>query len=85
MKRLIEDTSDSGLESLLGENVTLYCANYIYAGKLVGVNDSCVELADPHIVYNTGAHDSATWDDAERFPGPWFVRTQAIESFGVFK
>ena len=55
MKIVTETTATEGLESLLGQNVTLFCMNYIYAGKLVGVDDVQVKLDDAKIVYETGA------------------------------
>lgn len=46
MKKLVkvEEIEGEGLLSLLGENVTLFCQIYIYSGKLIGVNDTCVLL-----------------------------------------
>jgi hypothetical protein len=44
MKMIIENNTAEGLEALLGEQVVLLCACYIYSGKLVGVNTSCVKL-----------------------------------------
>ena len=48
MKKIVEDTED-GLESLLGDTVTFFCANYFYTGKLIGVNSACVKLQDAKI------------------------------------
>ena len=49
MKKLVEVTEvqGEGLEKLMGERVTLFCANYVYTGKLIGVNASCVLLKTP--------------------------------------
>lgn len=86
MKKIIETTDAAGLESLLGEKVLLLCANYFYTGKLVGVNDSFVQLEDPAIVYQTGAWDSKTYDDMQSLhTNVWYVHTSMIESFGVSK
>lgn len=82
MKKLVETVEGEGLEALLGENVLLMCANYFYHGKLVGVNETCVLLDDAKIVYETGDWTSAAWQDAQRLPGPWYVQTAFIESFG---
>jgi hypothetical protein len=84
MKKIIDDETD-GLESLLGERVTFWCVNYIYTGKLVGVNDSCVKLTDAAIVYETGELDAKSWKDAQSLPNDWYVQLSAIESFGVLK
>ena len=57
MKKLVEEVVGEGLEKLLGERVTLFCANYIYTGKLTGVNENCVLLSEAAIVYETGSFD----------------------------
>lgn len=82
MKKIIEDAEDSGLESLLGEDVTLWCECYIYAGKLVGVNDTYALLKDAKIVYETGPLTSPGFKDAQALPSDWFVQIAKIESFG---
>lgn len=74
-----------GFPALLGERVTLFCLNYIYTGKLAGVNDTCVLLEDAGIVYETGPFNDADWKDYQPLPGPWYVQKSAIESFGVLK
>ncbi len=82
VKKLVEEVSGEGLESLLGERVLLLCANYFYDGKMVGVNDDCVLLEDALLVYETGAWDSKGYQDAQKLPGNWYVRTEMIESYG---
>ena len=84
MKRLIEE-SDYGLESLLGERVTLFCANYIYTGKLTGVNEKFVQLSDAAIVYETGSFGDTAWKDAQPLPHDWYVMLQSVESWGILK
>lgn len=85
MRKLVEDVENEGLESLLGERVTLFCANYIYTGKLVGVNETCVKLSDAAIVYETGALNEKQWADTQPFPRDWYVQLSAVESFGILK
>ncbi len=87
MKKLIkvEEVSGEGLMGLMGEEVTLFCLNYIYAGKLVGVNDSFVKLEGAKVVYETGAFTELKWQDAQALPNDWYVQTGAIESFGKLK
>lgn len=85
MKKLIEEVEGEGLDGLMGERVTLYCLNFIYTGKLIGVNDSFVKLTDCGVVYDTGSHDSNEWSDYQKLPNDWYVQKSAIESFGVFK
>lgn len=82
MKRIVEEIEGEGLVKLLGQNVMLFCMNYIYAGKLVGVNDTCVLLDDAKLVYETGELTAATWKDAQDLPTPWYVQISAVESFG---
>ena len=84
MKKIIDDVND-GLESLLGERVTFWCVNYIYTGKLVGVNDTCVKLEDAGVVYETGPLTDKEWKDMQPLPGPWYIQLSAVESFGLLK
>ena len=86
MKKIIEVTDAQGLESLLGEDVLLLCSAYFYIGKLVGVNETCVELADPSIVYETGKWSDKGYTDVQKLHcKTFFVSRHAIESFGVSK
>jgi hypothetical protein len=88
MKKIAEVTevNDGGLEKLMGERVTLFCMNYFYTGKLIGVNDKCILLEDAAIVYKTGDFESKDWKlDAQKIPNPIYVMTGAIESFTVLK
>lgn len=79
------EVSDEGLEGLLGQRITLFCAAYIYTGELVGVNTTCIKLKNAAIVYDTGALDTKTWSDAQKLPNEWYVQCSMIESFGVLK
>ena len=85
MKKIIEQVEGEGLEELLGERVTLFCANYIYTGVLSGVNATCVLLTAAAIVYETGPLGEKKWKDAQELPSDWYVQTSAIESFGLLK
>lgn len=85
MKKLIEVQEQSGMESLMGERITLFCLNYIYTGKLVGVNDNYVLLEDPSIVYETGAFTEKDWKDAQALPHELYIMLGAVESFGRVK
>ena len=85
MKKLIEQVDGEGLEALLGEQVTFFCMNYIYAGKLIGVNETCVLLQDPKIVYETGSFHEKQWEDAQPVCPQLYIQTASIESFGVVK
>jgi len=84
MKVLVNEVENEGLDSLLGQTVTLWCGVYIYTGKLVGVNSTCVKLENAMIVYETGEFTSKTWKVAQSLgTDSWYVQVQAIESFGV--
>lgn len=85
MKMLVEEISGEGLEKLIGKNVTLFCLNYIYTGKLKGVDASCVLLSEAKIVYETGELTTKEWKDAQELPNEWYVQIGAIESFGILK
>ena len=85
MKRLIEEIENEGLVSLIGQRITLFCMNYIYTGKLVGVNDSCVKLENPAIVYDTGPFNTKEWQDAQNLPNSMYIMLNSVESFGVIK
>ena len=84
MKKIIDD-KDEGLISLLGERVTFFCMNYIYTGKLVGVNDVDVKLEDAAVVYETGPFNEKSWKDAQDLPNAHYVRLSSVESYGVVK
>lgn len=75
-----------GLNALLGKEVMIFGLIYIYAGKLTGINDTCIELSDAKIVYETGSFTSPGYKDAQPLPGQfWHVQLSAIESFGLGK
>ena len=83
MKKLIDTIESNPLEQLLGENVTLWCECYIYAGKLVGVDNDFAVLEDAKIVYETGVLTESGFKDAQVLPSEWNVMREKIESFGV--
>jgi hypothetical protein len=85
MRKIVDEITGEGLEKLLGERITLFCLNYIYTGTLIGVNATCVLLADASIVYETGELTTKEWKDAQQLPNEWYVQTSAIESFGRLK
>ena len=85
MRVLVNEVENEGLFALMGKRVTLFCGVYIYTGKLVGVNDTCVKLEDAGIVYETGSFNEKNWKDCQKLPNAWYVTTQSIESFGELK
>ena len=88
MKKLVSmtDVPNEGLFALMGEEVMLFCANYIYGGRLGGVNDSCVLLSGAYISFETGPFPAKKYKDAQELPTTnWYVQQSAIESFGKDK
>jgi hypothetical protein len=88
MKKLVTTTEveGAGLVALMGERVLLMCANYFYTGVLTGVNDEFVELENPAVVYETGQWNASKFANEEHLHAKvWYVRTSAIESFGLSK
>ena len=86
MRKLVQEIENEGFEKLLGETVTLFCLNYFYNGKLVGVNDTCVLLQDPKIIYETGTFSDKAWKDAQAMNiEELYVQKNAIEAFARTK
>lgn len=81
----IEETEDEGLNALLGKTVTFFCMNYIYAGKLIGINKTCVKLENAHIVYETGSFADSKYKDAQKLRGDFYLQLNSIESYGELK
>lgn len=88
MKQIVTVTEveGEGFEALLGQNVLIFGLNYIYAGKLVGVNTTCIKIDGARIVYDTGPFSDKNYKDAQSLPNSeWYVQVSAIESFGLGK
>lgn len=85
MKKLVEQVDGEGFEALLGEVITVFCLNYIYTGKLGGVNETCILLESPKIVYETGSFGDPAWKDAQALPNQLYIQTGCVESFGIIK
>lgn len=88
MKKLVQvqEVEEVGLIELMGKRVTFFCLNYIYVGELTGVNDTCVELTNPAIVYETGKFSDAKYQDEQSLcVEKFFIAMNCIESFGVLK
>jgi hypothetical protein len=84
MKKIVsvQEVDGEGLVGLMGEVVMVFCLNYIYTGTLSGVNDTCILLDNPSIVYETGDFSKTTFTDAQKMPNQIYIQTSAIESFG---
>lgn len=78
----IEKVSDEGLQTLLGQQVIIWCECYIYHGTLMDVSETDVLLNDAKVVYQTGALKNDSFEKAEALRGPWYIRVAKIESYG---
>lgn len=85
VEQRVEEDENEGLLSLLGQQVTIFSAIYIWTGKLVGVNKTCIKLENPKIVYETGAFSDKNWKDAQALPNDFYIMLGMIEGFGVVK
>jgi hypothetical protein len=81
----IEINNEEGFMALIGKRITCFCAIYIYTGDLVGVNETCIKLENPAIVYETGPFDDKKWKDAQALPNVIYIQTAMVESFGEVK
>jgi hypothetical protein len=88
MKKLVQvsEVENEGLIKLMGKKVTFFCLNYIYAGVLEGVNDTCVLISSPAIVYETGAFTDSKYKDEQSLNvKEFYIALGCIESFGQLK
>jgi hypothetical protein len=83
MKKLVsvQEVDGEGLTALLGEYVVVFCLNYIYSGKLTGVNTHDILLEEAKIVYETGPLCNKDFKDAQGLPSNLYIRTACIEAY----
>lgn len=81
----VVENKEEGFLALMGQTITVFCMNYTYTGKLVGVNDSQLKLESPKIVFETGDFSTKTWKDAQALPNDCYIRFSAIEMYTVLK
>ena len=82
MDIVVKQVENEGLRALLGQKVSVWCNSYIYAGTLIGVNESCIKLEDASVVYETGPLTDKTFKDAQSIgKRPLYVQISAIEAF----
>ena len=73
---------EGGYILLLGKKVFFHCMNYHYSGTLVGINTTCIELADAYVVFSTGSYTDKKWADAQRtHSGKAYINVACIEAF----
>jgi hypothetical protein len=86
MKKLVQEIENEGFEKLLGEKILVMCVNYFYTGKLIGVNESCILIENPSIVYETGKWGDGEYkDDQTMHIDELYIQISSIESFGKSK
>ena len=78
----VVEVENEGFSSLLGEYVLIFCFNYFYYGRLIGVNETCIKLEDVYQIFETGIFSDSKFKDAQKFATEWYVQKSAIESFG---
>ena len=86
MRKIVNvvEVDGEGFEGLLGNEIMVWCANYIYSGVLAGVNEKDIMLEKAHIVYETGNLTEKGFSDAQPLPGEaWYLRMDFIESYGA--
>ena len=65
------EVEGEGLITFLDQKVTFFTPTFIFTGKLVGVNDTCVKLENPAIVYETGAFSDKKYKDEQSLCVPF--------------
>ena len=85
LKIVVEKDTDVFVEMMKAEvQVTFFCVNYFYVGKITAVNGDDIVLEGARIVYETGSFTDNTFKFAQSINGAqWFIRKPAIESYGV--
>jgi hypothetical protein len=81
----VQEVEGEGLEALLDQEVIIFCVNYFYAGKLIGINDTCILLENGGIVYETGSFNELKWKDFQKVADKLYIRLDSIESFAKGK
>lgn len=69
----------------VGQGLTFFCRDWIYAGKVVAIHDNFVILDPCWQIYDFGQWSNPKWKTYERIPTPWCVQKSAVESWGVGK
>ena len=80
LKQVVE-VENEGFISLLGQQVEIRCNVYIYAGKLVGVNDTCIKLDNMAIVYETGPHQDKAYKDAQKVGDGQYIQLAKYHAY----
>ena len=81
-----EKAETSGLSDLIGEQVTFFCLNYIYHGKVLSCDNGSVKITNPKIVYETGDFNENGFQDAQKLECSEFnIQIGIIESFGILR
>lgn len=82
-KETVVDDGVDAFTSLMGKEVCILCAGYIYSGKLTGVNGESILLTDCSIIYETGPWSNKNWKDSQKLPmKETFLQKGMVEAFG---
>jgi hypothetical protein len=76
---------ENNFENYINERITLFCANYIYSGRLSTISKGWLTLSEAGIVYETGPFDTMEWQDYQRLPNPVSVNVNSVESIMILK
>jgi len=88
MKKAVQvvETGQTALESLVGEQITVFCLNYFYHGELKGVGEESILLSNPKIVFETGSYSDKGFKKSEDLKTQeLYIKKSAIESFAVLE
>ena len=79
----VVEVENEGFFALLGKNVEVHTPNFIFAGKLEGVNDKFIKISNAHTVFDTGAYTNKNYSDAQkRQQDVWYIMLGSIIAFG---
>jgi hypothetical protein len=76
---------ENNFENYINERITLFCANYIYSGRLSKISNGWLTLAEAGIVYETGPFESKEWQDYQALPHPIHINVNSVESLMILK
>ena len=77
---VIQEVEGEGFEALIGKPVLVFCAIYNWHGTLVGVNDKCILLENPSLVFETGAFTQKNFSDVQKLPSSELRLSLPIEA-----
>ena len=76
---------ENNFENYINQRITLFCANYIYSGRLNKILNGWLTLTEAGIVYETGPFDVMQWQDYQPLPHSVSVNVNSVESIMILK